>query len=289
MCGSSPSALAQRLRRGATCRSRARRTAARPGLRPRCACRQRSQQQRDLLVAADQRREAAGLQRLEAALGRALARATRQAAHRLGEALEARGRRGRRARTGRRAAAACSARSRRCPARPAPAVGRRGSASRRPRPPPAPRPRRSGRRPRPARSRSRPAPRASARRRDSSLPIASTSVEPGRAPPARRRPRAPADSRNRRARRRPCTWRRARPSARPPRRSSPDRRRITSPHVLGIEPRRQARSSRPGRRTAPSAAAARPRPASQALVVPVASVAGGAGATCSPAARTRTR
>ena len=40
------------------------------------------------------------------------------------------------------------------------------------------------------------------------------------APPARPRPRAPAASRNRRARRRPCTWRRARPSARPPRRSA---------------------------------------------------------------------
>ena len=46
------------------------------------------EQQRELLLAADQRRQAGALQRLEAALGRGPRRATRQAAHRLGEALE---------------------------------------------------------------------------------------------------------------------------------------------------------------------------------------------------------
>ena len=65
------------------------------------------------------------------------------------------------------------------------------------------------------------------------------SMAPARpAPPARRRPRALADSRNRPARRRPCTWRRSRRSARRSR-----RRRVIGAdelaHVLGIEPGRQ--------------------------------------------------
>ena len=46
------------------------------------------EQQRHLLLAADERREARRLARLEPALGAALA-STRQAVHRLGEALEA--------------------------------------------------------------------------------------------------------------------------------------------------------------------------------------------------------
>ena len=66
------------------------------------------------------------------------------------------------------------------------------------------------------------------------------------APPARPRPRAPAASRNRRARRRPCTWRRGRPSARPPR-----CRRLIGVGSPAPCPRDraapQARSSRPGR------------------------------------------
>ena len=76
------------------------------------------------------------------------------------------------------------------------------------------------------------------------------------APPARPRPRAPAASRNRPARHRPGTWRRGRPSARPPRRSSLDTHGSRGPC-----PRDRAapttRSSRPDRRTSPSAAAAR--------------------------------
>ena len=67
-----------------------------------------------------------------------------------------------------------------------------------------------------------------------------------RAPPAPPRPRAPAASRNRRARRRPCTWRHGRPSARPPRRSIPDRRGSPRPcpRDRAAPP---ARSSRPDR------------------------------------------
>ena len=59
-----------------------------------------------------------------------------------------------------------------------------------------------------------------------------------RAPPARHRPHAPADSRNRSARRRPCTWRQSRRSGRPSR-----RRAVIGAddlaQILGIEPRRE--------------------------------------------------
>ena len=111
-----------------------------------------------------------------------------------------------------------------CPARPAPAAGRPGSASRRP--PPARAPPRSptrsptttepGRDPDPGGERARPRARrcrARPRRRRAR-----------RGPRARPRPRAPWASRSRPARRRPCTWRRGPRSARPRRRRRSGRR-----------------------------------------------------------------
>ena len=86
--------------------------------------------------------------------------------HRLGEPLEPSAPRGRR--SSNRPPTSCAGAlgdHDRARARPAPAGGRPGSASRRPRPPLARRPRRSGRRPRPRRSRSRPGPRAAPRSR----------------------------------------------------------------------------------------------------------------------------
>ena len=64
--------LQKRLQRGATCRCPARPTAARPGPRRSCLL-PAPQQQLDLLLAADQRRERRRVQRLEAALDRARA------------------------------------------------------------------------------------------------------------------------------------------------------------------------------------------------------------------------
>ena len=77
-----------------------------------------------------------------------------------------------------------------------------------------------------------------------------------RAPPARHRPHAPADSRNRSARRRPCTWRQSRRSGRPSRRRAV----ISADHlaqILGIVAASRARSSRRDRRTSPLAAGVR--------------------------------
>ena len=70
------------------------------------------------------------------------------------------------------------------------------------------------------------------------------------APRARRHAHAPGDSRNRRARRRPCIWRRSRRCARTARAAAMIGADDLA-HVLRVEPRRESRSSRRGRRTSP--------------------------------------
>ena len=99
-----------------------------------------------------------------------------------------------------------------CRARPAPAAARRGSGSRRRRRAPV-------RLPSPIRSPTTTSPVAMPTRtrrscRAGNRPTASI-MPARRAPPARHHPHAPADSRNRPAPRRPCTWRRSHRNGRP--------------------------------------------------------------------------
>ena len=79
-----------------------------------------------------------------------------------------------------------------------------------------------------------------------------------RAPPARHRPHALADSRNRSAPRRPYIWRQSHRSGRPSRRRRGGSRRSARANPPGHDGSR-APSSRPGRRTSPSAAGVRHR------------------------------
>ena len=96
-----------------------------------------------------------------------------------------------------------------------------------------------------------------------------------RAPRVRRRPHGRADSRNRRWRRRPSTWRRGRRSARPPPRSRPERREAGRPclpdrarAVNAVKPTRSQNITVNWRRSAPrlagSACVAAPTAASPA-------------------------
>src|SRR6266478_5398858 len=115
-------------------------------------------------------------------------------------------------------------------------------------PAPAPRPRQSGRRPRRARWQRRAAP---------ANPLAPAICRPPRsprgprAPPARHRPHARADSQNKSAPHRPCTWRQTRRSGRPSRRPRGGSRRSGRANPPGHAGSR-APSSRQGRRTSPS-------------------------------------
>ena len=223
---------------------------------PSLAQAQRSSRMRELVLAPDQRREALPVQRLEAALGAAFA-LDPEGGERLGEALEAL-----RAEIGqleqpadqpaRRLADHHAARRReRLQSRSE--IGRladHGLLARRAFADQLADHDQTGRDTDPRRERRR-------RRRRRQLRRPPRSAPAPRAPPARRRPRAPAASRSRRARHRPCTWRRGRPSARPPRRSSLDRRGSRAPMSSGssraasaVEPTRSQNSTVSCRRSA---------------------------------------
>ncbi len=125
---------------------------------------------------------------------------------------------------------------------------------------PVPRPRRSDRRPRRARWRCRAA-RANLLAPAIGRPPRSPPAR--RAPPARHRPHAPADSRNRSARRRPCIWRQSRRSGRPYRRPRGDSRRSVRADPPGhnrvdsaVEPTRSQNITVSWRRSASAGAGA---------------------------------
>ena len=236
--------------RGATCRSRARPTSSTTWPSPSLACRQRRSSS-----AISSSRPTSGVRpAVWRASKRSSARpspATRHAASGSAKPLSRCGPRSSSSNTpptSRRVACADHHRRR---ARPAPGAAPRGSAPRRPPPPRAPRPRRSGRRPprcpvaMPTRAARVPSHAANLLRHRGGRRGVRYRLRPPRpararrAPPARRRPRAPAASRNRRARRRPDTWRRGPRSGR----STSAQCRVVGAHhlaqVLGIEPRRQ--------------------------------------------------
>ena len=217
-----------RPQRNATCRCRLRPRAARPALRRPCRAQRRKQV--DLLVAPT---SGVSTDRAAPRTGSRAARAQDlPGVHRLGESLERQRRRDHRleevaeqpARTsgdhdGVRLGQACS--------RAADWAFRRRPLV------PAPRLRRSDRQRPPARGD------ADARLELDGFDIEATDradrrpARPG--PPARHRPHALADSRNRPARRRPYTWRQTRRSGRPRRRQHGDSR-DNLPHVFGVEP-----------------------------------------------------